>query len=95
MSKKTNAEKMARARAEKQKRRLIRRRHPRGRLNPALTLPADWTGPDLPIRDVFGGIIDIALGHMFVRALRETGIRDKVVDMLFSAPEEETAEGSD
>jgi hypothetical protein len=91
MSKKTNAEKQARRARPR-----AHKRHPRGRLNPAFTLPADWKGPEMSLRDVASAAIDFALGYMFVDALRKTGIRSKIVDMLFSEPpEDQAAEGAD
>ncbi len=93
MSKKTNAEKMARARAEKQKRRLIRRRHPRGRLNP-LNIKAMYKRVPFSASTA-ESLVDLALGQGFVQFLRAIGVRDKITELVFNADDGDAAEGSD
>ena len=80
MSKKTNALKHARRVAPHRPR---KRRG--GRLNPAF--------PVVIPQSVVGSLIDTAIGGAFVEFLRAAGLRDKIVEIVFSADGPETSEG--
>ena len=72
MSKKTNAEKQMAKRKHF--------RHPRGVKRKRVANPA------ISERDALNSLVDISLGWMFVDFLRKTGLRDKLIDLLFGEP---------
>ncbi len=79
MSKKTNAEKQMAKRKHF--------RHPRGVKRKRVANPA-ISERDEKARwlESLNSLVDISLGWMFVDALRKTGLRDKLIDLLFGEP---------